>query len=60
MKNENEDLSNKLRRAEVTLTRVKEELARYRASCGRSSYIDLNEEQMLSNKLKVSMYVYAA
>lgn len=50
LKIENEDLSNKLRRAEVILSRVKEELARYRASCGRS--IDFNEEQMLSNKLK--------
>lgn len=39
----------------MILSRVKEELARYRASCGRS--IDFNEEQMLSNKLKVGMSV---
>ncbi|KAM3695150.1 hypothetical protein ACJW31_07G109700 [Castanea mollissima] len=52
LKIQNEDLSTKLRRTEVMLSRVKEELARLRASIGRNPYIDYDEEQRLSMKLK--------
>ncbi|XP_057966007.1 kinesin-like protein KIN-12F [Malania oleifera] len=52
LKIQNEDLSAKLKRAETILSRVKEELARYRAANGRCPYIDLDEEQRLNNKLK--------
>lgn len=38
------------------LSRVKEELARLRASIGRNPYIDYDEEQRLSMKLKVSKH----
>ncbi|XP_050363080.1 kinesin-like protein KIN-12D [Argentina anserina] len=48
----NEELSTKLRRTEVHLSRCKEELARYRASVGRNPYVDFDEEQRLSNKVK--------
>ncbi|XP_026456859.1 kinesin-like protein KIN-12D isoform X2 [Papaver somniferum] len=48
----NEDLSAKLRRSEIILSRVKEELARYRASEGRSPFINFDEEQRLHKKLK--------
>lgn len=54
LKTHNEELSTKLRRTEVLLSRCKEELARYRASVGRSPYVDFDEEQRLSNKVKVS------
>lgn len=56
LKIQNEDLSAKLRRSEVFLSRVKEELAQYRASIGRNPYINFDEEQRLNNKLKVSEY----
>lgn len=56
LKIQNEDLSTKLRRMEVMLSRVKEELARLRASIGRNPYIDYDEEQRLSMKLKVSKH----
>ncbi|PKI50228.1 hypothetical protein CRG98_029301, partial [Punica granatum] len=52
LKIQNEELSNKLRRAEFVLSRVKEELARYRASIGKNPYVNLDEEQLLNNKLK--------
>ncbi|GFY89976.1 phragmoplast orienting kinesin 2 [Actinidia rufa] len=45
-------LSIKLRRAEAILARVKEELANFRASNGRSPYINFDEEQRLNNILK--------
>lgn len=54
MKSQNDDLSIKLRRAEAILTRIKEELAKFRASSGRSPFINFDEEQRLSNMLKVS------
>ncbi|CAB4290343.1 unnamed protein product [Prunus armeniaca] len=50
LKVQNEELSTKLRRTEVILSRVKEELARFRASCGRNPYVDFDEEQRLSAK----------
>ncbi|XP_062092244.1 kinesin-like protein KIN-12D [Humulus lupulus] len=52
LKTHNADLSTKLRRTEVILSRVKEELACFRASNGRSPYIDFDEEKRLSAKLK--------
>ncbi|MCO5566578.1 hypothetical protein L7F22_020255 [Adiantum nelumboides] len=48
----NEDLATKLRRSEVLLTRVAEELAQYREIDGRTPYIDLEEEQRLRLKLE--------
>eukprot|EP00257_Ricinus_communis_P017920 XP_015576480.1 kinesin-like protein KIN-12F [Ricinus communis] len=51
LKIQNEDLSAKLKRSEIMLSRVKEELAHYRASIGKSSYINFDEEQQLMNKL---------
>jgi kinesin family protein 15 len=56
LKVQNEDLSTKLRRTEVMLSRVKEELARFRASIGRNNNIDYDDEQHLSTKLKVSKH----
>ncbi|KAK2991465.1 hypothetical protein RJ640_016500 [Escallonia rubra] len=50
-----EDLSSKLRRTEGVLSRVKEELAHFRAANGRSPYINFDNEQRLTDKLKVSM-----
>jgi kinesin family protein 15 len=49
----NEDLMCKLRRSEVLLNRVNEELARYRAADGKTPNLDLDEEQRLRSKLKV-------
>ncbi|KAK4789861.1 hypothetical protein SAY86_017165 [Trapa natans] len=52
LKIRNEELSNKLRRAETILSRVKEELARYRASVGRTPYLNVDGEHLLNNKLQ--------
>ncbi|KAF4366869.1 hypothetical protein F8388_013934 [Cannabis sativa] len=52
LKTQNADLSTKLRRTEVLLSRVKDELACFRASNGRNPYIDFDEEKRLSSKLK--------
>ncbi|CAI9764401.1 unnamed protein product [Fraxinus pennsylvanica] len=52
LKCQNEDLSIKLRRTEAFLSRVKEEVARFRASNGLNPYINFDEEQRLDNKLK--------
>lgn len=54
LKIQNEELSNRLQRAETILSRVKEELARYRASVGRTPYLSIDGEQLLNNKLQVS------
>ncbi|KAJ4963751.1 hypothetical protein NE237_023690 [Protea cynaroides] len=48
----NDDLTAKLRRSETIVSHVKEELACYRASNGRSPFIDFDEEQRLNDKLK--------
>lgn len=58
LKTHNEELSSKLQRTEVRLSRVNEELARYRASCGRNPYVDFDEEQRLITKVKVSSVLY--
>lgn len=55
LKIRNEDLSTKLRRTENILSRVKDELASFRASNGRNPYVDFDEEKRLSAKLKVSL-----
>lgn len=58
LKSQNEDLSAKLRQSEEILSRVKEELARYHASSGRDPYINLEKEQLLKKKLKVSPFFF--
>ncbi|XP_042507685.1 kinesin-like protein KIN-12D isoform X2 [Macadamia integrifolia] len=52
LKIQNDDLSAKLRRTETILSRVREELARYRASNGRSPFTGFDEEQRLNDKPK--------
>ncbi|XP_019437476.1 PREDICTED: kinesin-like protein KIN-12D isoform X1 [Lupinus angustifolius] len=52
LKIQNEELSAKLRRADIFLSRVKEDLARLRASAGVKPRIDFDEEQRLMIKLK--------
>ncbi|XP_065855642.1 LOW QUALITY PROTEIN: kinesin-like protein KIN-12D [Euphorbia lathyris] len=52
LKLENEDLSAKLKRTEIILSRVKEELAHYRASIGKRPLVDFDKEQQLMNKLR--------
>ncbi|XP_024021248.1 kinesin-like protein KIN-12D isoform X2 [Morus notabilis] len=52
LKIHNQELSTKLRRTEGILSRVKEELNRFRDSLGRNPYIDFDEEKRLSTKLK--------
>lgn len=56
MQSQNDDLTLKLRRTDAVLARVKEELANFRASNGRSPFINFDEEQRLSNMLKVSKH----
>ncbi|KAK4477060.1 hypothetical protein RD792_016264 [Penstemon davidsonii] len=52
LRNQNEDLSIKLRKTEAILSRVKEELAQFRTANGRSPYINFDEEQKLDKMLK--------
>ncbi|XP_014508802.1 kinesin-like protein KIN-12D [Vigna radiata var. radiata] len=52
LKTQNEELSGKLRRAEIFLSRVKEDLARLRSSAGVKTSINFDEEQRLMIKLK--------
>ncbi|XP_073045648.1 kinesin-like protein KIN-12D [Primulina eburnea] len=52
LKTQNEDLSMKLQRTEAIFSRVKEELAQFRAANGRKPYINFDEEQLLDKKLK--------
>ncbi|KAL2344857.1 hypothetical protein Fmac_006142 [Flemingia macrophylla] len=52
LKIQNEELSAKLRRADIFVSRVKEDLARLRASAGMKTRIDFDEEQRLMMKLK--------
>ncbi|OIT33598.1 phragmoplast orienting kinesin 2 [Nicotiana attenuata] len=52
LKNQNDDLIVKLRKAETILSRVREELAYFRQTNGRSPYINFDKEQILENKLK--------
>ncbi|XP_054777208.1 kinesin-like protein KIN-12D isoform X2 [Prosopis cineraria] len=52
LKIQNEELSTKLRRSEIFLSRVKEELSSLRVSAGINPCIDFEEEQRLMVKLK--------
>ncbi|XP_058069283.1 kinesin-like protein KIN-12D [Magnolia sinica] len=54
LKTRNEDLAGKLRRTEGLLSRLREELVRYRASSGKNPYVDIDEEQRLKNKLETA------
>ncbi|KAE8721819.1 Phragmoplast orienting kinesin 2 [Hibiscus syriacus] len=54
LKIQNEELGSKLRRTEVVLSRVRDELAQYRASIGKSPCVNFDEEQRLNNKLRES------
>lgn len=53
LKIENEDMNLRLQRSEQILSRVKEELARYRSSSGKGPYIDFDEEEQLRKELEV-------
>lgn len=55
LKTQNEELSAKLRRANIFRSRVKEDLNRLRASAGDKPCIDFDEEQRLRIKVKVSI-----
>ncbi|KAJ8763372.1 hypothetical protein K2173_002255 [Erythroxylum novogranatense] len=52
LKLQNEELSGKLHQAKVSLSRVQEELAHYRASSGKSPHINFDAEQSLMDQLK--------
>ncbi|CAO2815149.1 unnamed protein product [Amaranthus hypochondriacus] len=52
LKVQNEDLCHRLRATESFLSRLKEELAHYRACNGRSPYVHFDEEKRLKNKIK--------
>ncbi|KAL4281224.1 hypothetical protein GQ457_03G001460 [Hibiscus cannabinus] len=54
LKIQNEELGAKLGWTEVVLSRVRDELAHYRASVGKSPYVNFDEEQRLNNKLRES------
>lgn len=56
LKNQNDDLIVKLRKTETILSRIREELAHFRQTNGRSPYINFDKEQILENKLKVSTF----
>jgi len=48
-----EDLSTKMRRAEMMFGRVKDELERYRIAAGKTPFPNIDEEQRLRSKLQV-------
>ncbi|XP_039039829.1 kinesin-like protein KIN-12D [Hibiscus syriacus] len=54
LKIQNEELCSKLRWTEVVLSRVRDELAQYRGSTGKSPYVNFDEEQRLNSKLRES------
>ncbi|GMJ12777.1 phragmoplast orienting kinesin 2 [Hibiscus trionum] len=54
LKIQSEELGAKLRWTEVELSRVRDELAHYRASIGKSPYVNFDEERRLNNKLRES------
>lgn len=58
LKTQNDDLAAKLRRSEIILLRVKEELARYRSSNGKNPLIDFDEEDRLKKQLEVLDYPF--
>ncbi|XP_027191010.1 kinesin-like protein KIN-12D isoform X2 [Cicer arietinum] len=52
LKIQNEQLGTKLRRSDIFISRVQEDLARLRSSAGAKPYIDFDQEQRLRRKLK--------
>ena len=53
LKIQNEHLASRLRQAESYFSRIREELAHYRACNGRSPHTNFDEEQRLNDKLQV-------
>lgn len=53
LRGQNEDLHKKLEKSEAVLSRVCEELARYRAACGKKPSVDIDEEERLRRNLVV-------
>lgn len=51
---QNDDLSGKLRRAELLHARVSDELAKYRIAEGKTALLNFDEEQRLRTKVQVS------
>ena len=51
---QNDELSGKLRRAELLYTRVCDELAKYRTAEGKLPVLNIDEEQRLRNRLTVN------
>ncbi|WCJ33783.1 phragmoplast orienting kinesin 2 [Euphorbia peplus] len=52
LKLQNDDLTAKLKRTEIILSRVKEELAHYRTSIGKRPLVDFDKEQQLMTELR--------
>ncbi len=50
---QNDELSGKLRRAELLYARVNDELSKYRSADGKQPFLDIDEEQRLCNMLQV-------
>lgn len=57
LKMQNEELSAKLRRAEIFLSRVKPCVDRLRASAGAKPCLDFDQEQRVMIKLKVRFQI---
>lgn len=55
LKRQNEELSAKLQKLGVILARTKEELARFRVSDGKDPYKQIEEEELLRQKLNVRL-----
>ncbi|CAK9267106.1 unnamed protein product [Sphagnum jensenii] len=49
---QNDELSGKLRRAELLYARVNDELSKYRSADGKQPFLDIDEEQRLCNMLQ--------
>lgn len=55
LKKQNEELSAKLQKLGAVVARTKEELARYRVSDGKDPYEQMEEEELLRNRLQVRL-----
>jgi kinesin family protein 15 len=55
LKKQNEELSAKLQKLGAVVARTKEELARYRVSDGKDPYEQMEEEELLRNRLEVRL-----
>lgn len=51
---QNDELSGKLRRAELLHSRVSDELAKYRIAEGKTALLNFDEEHRLRSKVQVS------